>query len=335
MLVRKSEDMFMKEDGYLGTMPIPASGLRRYARELSRRDTEEEQKQILMEYLDKYNSQKNTIEVLEDIINEIERINQLPIERLTRSAVSAYFGQIFYSEINNIYQLSEEAVIETEIGNKKISIVFTDNVCTELQHQVKILSEAVYLDNPFVLDSLNNGIYGLDEIERNTVRKLQKNADAVEDIVQLKYIEEKIQEVFEKINEISTGSLLLDESRSYYFKEQGMGHRLNINNLSAGLKSFVIIKTLLENGSLKHKDVLILDEPEIHLHPDWQLRYAEIIILLQKAFDLTIIITTHSSHFLEALRYFAEVYKREDKCTYYLSEKSEFGCSLKNVTDDE
>ena len=102
----------------------------------------------------------------------------------------------------------------------------------------------------------------------------------------------------------------MDESHSYYYKEREIGERLNINNLSTGLKSFVIIKTLLENGSLKQKDVLILDEPEIHLHPDWQLRYAEIIVLLQKVFELTIILTTHSPHFVEALQYYAEKYER-------------------------
>ncbi len=108
----------------------------------------------------------------------------------------------------------------------------------------------------------------------------------------------------------------MDESHSYYYKEREIGERLNINNLSTGLKSFVIIKTLLENGSLKQKDVLILDEPEIHLHPDWQLRYAEIIVLLQKVFELTIILTTHSLHFVEALQYYAEKYERDGKCTF-------------------
>ena len=59
---------------------------------------------------------------------------------------------------------------------------------------------------------------------------------------------------------------------------------ININNLSTGLKAFVILKILLERNILKEKDVLILDEPEIHLHPKWQMQYAQIIVLLQKFF---------------------------------------------------
>ena len=270
----------------------------------------------------------------EDDNGEIDRIRHLPIERLTKSVVSAYFNRIFYSEINNIYQPSASAAIDAVIGNKTISIIFSNNNCTELRQQVNILNEAVYLDNPFVLDSLNTILIRTDETERNTIKKLQRKSDVVEDIVQLELIEDKVQEVLQKINQISSGTLLMDESHSYYYKEREIGERLNINNLSTGLKSFVIIKTLLENGSLKQKDVLILDEPEIHLHPDWQLRYAEIIILLQKVFELTIILTTHSPHFVEALQYYAEKYERDDKCTYYLSEISESGCRFKNVTED-
>lgn len=67
------------------------------------------------------------------------------------------------------------------------------------------------------------------------------------------------------------------------------------------MKSFVIIKMLLENGSISPRDVLILDEPEIHLHPQWQIAYAELIVLVQKYFDLTVIITTHSPYFLDAV----------------------------------
>jgi len=163
---------------------------------------------------------------------------------------------------------------------------------------------------------LNTILIRTDETERNTIKKLQRKSDVVEDIVQLELIEDKVQEVLQKINQISSGTLLMDESHSYYYKEREIGERLNINNLSTGLKSFVIIKTLLENGSLKQKDVLILDEPEIHLHPDWQLRYAEIIVLLQKVFELTIILTTHSPHFVEALQYYAEKYERDGKCTF-------------------
>ena len=64
---------------------------------------------------------------------------------------------------------------------------------------------------------------------------------------------------------------------------------------------------------------MVLDEPEIHLHPEWQIIYAELIVLLQKFFDLTILLTTHSPYFLRAIDVFAVKYEVRDKCKFYLS----------------
>lgn len=107
---------------------------------------------------------------------------------------------------------------------------------------------------------------------------------------------------------------------------------LKIKNLSTGLKSFALIKMLLENGSIKEKDVLILDEPEIHVHPQWQLLYAKLIILLQKKFSLSLVITTHSPYFLDAI----DVYSRKNniahKVHFYLAEDEGESASFQDVT---
>ena len=81
------------------------------------------------------------------------------------------------------------------------------------------------------------------------------------------------------------------------------------------------------------KDAIVLDEPEIHLHPEWQMVYAELIVALQEKFDLNFIINTHSSHFLETLDFYAEKYGRKGICHYYLSKESEGVCSFEEVTD--
>ena len=88
------------------------------------------------------------------------------------------------------------------------------------------------------------------------------------------------------------------------------------------MKSFVILKILLEKGCIREKDVIILDEPEIHLHPKWQIILADVIIQLQKEYEITCVINTHSPYFLNAIEVFAEKEKISDRCKYYLAEKS-------------
>ena len=68
---------------------------------------------------------------------------------------------------------------------------------------------------------------------------------------------------------------------------------------------------------------MVIDEPEVHLHPEWQIKYAEIIVLLQKAYGLNIVLTTHSLDFLSALITFAKEYGIEKSCNYYLTELKE------------
>ena len=78
---------------------------------------------------------------------------------------------------------------------------------------------------------------------------------------------------------------------SYYFDmclldkyaQKSVGKTLLfVQNLATGSKMFSIIKTLLENGEINFDTMLILDEPEAHLHPEWQNIFAEIIILIVK-----------------------------------------------------
>lgn len=59
------------------------------------------------------------------------------------------------------------------------------------------------------------------------------------------------------------------------------------------------MKVLLKSGALDAGGTIILDEPEIHLHPAWQLAFAEIIVLLQKELGMHVLMSTHSPYFLK------------------------------------
>lgn len=345
-LERQKEQMIYKQLKYrydeinrgereLNFYPVSPGYLRNYARELCRCDDREEQQQIIRRFFKKvpwleWHTAENAVLTLDADISEIKN---LPMDRLTKTVVSAYFSQIFYGNICNLSQREASARIEATIKERKIVLTFLNEACKELEQDVKILSRAFYLDNPFVLNRLNDGP-PYDEMEKVLLHSLRQERDVVEDAVQYNITSDKIQNIMKLLDSVTGGSVSVDESREYLFRERGMNVPLNVSNLSAGLKSFVIIKMLLENHSLRERDVLILDEPEIHLHPEWQMKYAEIIILLQKEFNLTVILTTHSSHFLEALQLYAHRHKIEEKCNYYLTERGDCGCVLKDMTDD-
>lgn len=166
--------------------------------------------------------------------------------------------------------------------------------------------------------------------DTHLLRDLCKEEDIFDTVVG----KDKLDEIYNMLGELIGGEIIENQDGGYCLKSSQYSKPLNIKNLSTGLKSFALIKRLLENGSLKEKDILILDEPEIHLHPEWQLAYAELIVLLQKEFDLTMMITIHSPYFLDAIDVFSAKYKVSSRVNYYLAENEGAVSYMRDVTNN-
>ena len=111
--------------------------------------------------------------------------------------------------------------------------------------------------------------------------------------------------------------------------------QIEIANTAFGVKSFGVLQLLNNNGFLDKKYVLILDEPEVHLHPAWQLKYAEIIAELVKA-GIYVIVNSHSPYMIEALKVYSDKCGITGKTNFYLAEKNSDGLmsTTKDVTHD-
>ena len=118
----------------------------------------------------------------------------------------------------------------------------------------------------------------------------------VTDITERIILGDKLRLKKEVLDKVLPGVFDVSLKGEFYIDENG--NRLRIPNLAAGSKMFAIIKILLEHGLLDESTILILDEPEIHLHPEWQIQFAEIIVLLVKELHVKVLLTTHSSDFM-------------------------------------
>jgi len=70
--------------------------------------------------------------------------------------------------------------------------------------------------------------------------------------------------------------------------------------------------------------MLIWDEPENHLHPAWQIQFADILVQLV-ASGIPIVVCSHSPYFIQALRHFSYIYKIQNSVNYYLGEIGKSG----------
>lgn len=90
---------------------------------------------------------------------------------------------------------------------------------------------------------------------------------------------------------------------------------------SSGIKEIGIIQILLQNNKLKENSFLIIDEPEASLHPEWEIRFAEILVLLVKKLNIHIYLNSHSPMFIEAISLYSQYYGLLKDTNFYLTQK--------------
>ena len=98
---------------------------------------------------------------------------------------------------------------------------------------------------------------------------------------------------------------------------------VNLLNSATGVKSFAILQLLYKNGFLGKNTLLIIDEPEVHLHPQWIVEYARIIVLLNKEIGVKFFIGSHNPDMIGAIKYIAEKEKVDDNLNFYIAEDKE------------
>ncbi|MHA9740056.1 AAA family ATPase [Robinsoniella peoriensis] len=274
-------------------------------------------------------------DLTQELTHKIIAIINLPEERVKLEVVSRYFNEVFCHQINSLSDERLTAVLELIIKQKKMKIEFKNDQCTECQMEFNIIQSAYYVEDPFIIDKLS-GFIRSNKIEQHLLDALtsDKSLDIMDNIFESVIAKEKIDEIYNILQHVINGEIIENQNNEYYLKSNVLKEPIVLSNLSTGMKSFIILKMLLEKNILKEKDVLILDEPEIHLHPQWQIVYAEMIVLLQKYFDLSIIITTHSPYFLDAVNIFSVKYGIDSKVNYYLSSMENDKVTMLNVGED-
>ena len=124
-------------------------------------------------------------------------------------------------------------------------------------------------------------------------------------------------DIKDRVISLMGGEFKRDEMGRYYFDKNG--ERIELVNTATGIKQFGLFQILSQNNYLNIDTILVLDEPEVHLHPKWQLEMAKIIVELVKN-GVKVLVNSHSPYMIEALKRYSEVEEIEDKTNFYLAE---------------
>ncbi len=218
---------------------------------------------------------------------------------------------------------------EIKIDNKAKKVTTTGYLGFEDINNVIFIDDVTVIDNaspsfpnyyiqgngPYNEGEISEVIEALDH-KVSLIYKLSSTNDIVETIVR----NESYDRIVGNLINILEGNIILNDGEFVCSTD-----KLDIANLAMGSKLFAILLMLISNGSINEKTMLILDEPEAHLHPLWQNRFAEIVVLLMKEIGIKVLITSHSPNFILALQTYSTKYKVEEECNFYSTQKREDG----------
>ncbi len=153
-------------------------------------------------------------------------------------------------------------------------------------------------------------------------------------IQQESLFEGKLDSLLADITKITKGSGFSFEKKDkdFYFNKNENTKFKSINT-ATGLKAFGIIQLLIQANMLNERTLLIIDEPEIHLHPKWQVEYAKLIVTLVKN-NIPVLLTSHSPEIIQALSTFSEEFGVKDRTAYYLTESDGVVSEINDVSED-
>jgi predicted ATPase len=233
---------------------------------------------------------------------------------------------VFHRQILPLRTVNEAAKIILTVKGVNTEITI-DKSRIDFIQGTNLIKKARLIASPEVLSLLN--VRGLvsdtmfqqafDKYTLELAQELIKESRL--SITEQELVNSKLSKIFEILSKVTVGSVVKDNDKDFAVLEEGNEIPTKVENLSMGMKFFALLHMMLQQGVLQDRDVLILDEPENHLHPEWQVVYAHVLVLLQKAFDLTVLVTSHSQFFVNALQRFAISEDIMSNTHFYISEE--------------
>lgn len=228
---------------------------------------------------------------------------------------------------------ADDAHIKFSIVNEKVTKVSS---CGQ-----EFLQDATYVESPLylhMLESLRRSVQYI-EVEPHPVLRAMIPTHIKDFVEKMAYAKSSL-DLFEDYSPLlksienrinGTFGYEKDSNKLYYYSN---GNRFSPINTASGTKTFGVLQLLLQSHAIGPNRILLWDEPENHLHPEWQVMFADVMLQLVVQ-GIPIVISTHSPYFIQAIRYYASKYGIENSVDYYLAEEGKDGLSfLEEVTND-
>nr|WP_321280735.1 AAA family ATPase [uncultured Vibrio sp.] len=251
------------------------------------------------------------------------------IESIKKSIASAFLSE-FEGQFCSKFTDRPSKIKILENNQELISITFQNDKIIDLSvnHDL-IFSDAILIDTPVVMQ-LSKLIKGC-STKYSTAGYVMPSSvplhwkDLNNKLINSRYIFD-LDETF-WFSKLIGGEVSYDqEAETFQYKRIVDRNEFDVRaiNIASGIKSVSILNLLLGSGQISTRTLIVIDEPEVNLHPEWQVEYAKVIADLVRV-GVTVIITTHSPYMIDAFKTFDSTDDLD--ANFYLTRKCERGFS--------
>lgn len=227
-------------------------------------------------------------------------------QRIVRSRINSEFESV--SQFRNV-DSEKVASVNISGGPSMNCRVGTDGeiLCKGNRRRIP---RVVYFDSPFNVD--DSLIWTIRRNNHRTDVWRLLNMDSGNIIMKGTYYSNV--EKLDKVMDESIPGVFINTKNGLRYRSPN-GYLLSPRNVAAGIKVFGTIRKLVDNGQLYEGSILLLDEPEVHLHPQWINVLGNILVILARDLNIRIIMTTHSPQLLMSVE--ANSRGDDDLARYY------------------
>ena len=269
---------------------------------------------------------KDTIEKAINFLNKNSSQNEqmsFICDRIFRDVFSGnLINSAHQNDTSSIEYSNEQNLLSINIKGNNISV-------KNFKPEIPSLRDATFIDNPLLLEKETDRYSRMlwirtfndtNETEINISNDIMsKKNRAIKGINRENYYEELFEDFREIFQKAEFQYDTQDERLKYKVNSEAAS--LEISNIASGSKAFGLLYALLKSGVILKDSLLILDEPENHLHPEWQLKYAQIICKMVKN-GFHILMTSHSPYMIQAIKTYSEKEGiLDDKVNFYFAKQ--------------
>jgi len=269
------------------------------------------------------------------VIFSIIKADNMAAVNQRQQLMNTMLNLVFDSQISS----EGEVIVQQNKGVPIYSVKFSQHQCVGFDcRQTGFLKETTFIQTPFVWDLVDFF---------DTVLRLKQNQEFTQNIApfSVKYpyifwdvyikitntqVDSQTNDLVNNIRQIIQGSF---EQRDKRIVFQRQNESILLMNVAAGIKYFGLLQRLAENNQLKADQLLIIDEPENHLHPEWQLLLAKLIVNLVNQHKVYVLVNSHSPYMIEALKVYSDM-SIKGQTRFYLNKITNKGIEVKEVSED-